>query len=281
MATRKKEETSKEVATKQGAGAVAAYDFGDDAGSGYENQTRDDQMIPFLNVLQGLSPQCGEDGLDGARPGMLHDSATDELYSGKGGVLFLPCFTQQMYCEWTPREQGGGLVAQHQPGSEYVERAMREAGTRFGKIRTSEGTDLVQTFYVFGLLVNPDTRAGGPMALALASTKIKPYRGWMTRLGKFMVQTSNGGKVRPPLFAHFTKITTREETRASGKSYNVVFTPAIDGDVLKSLVPPNDPLFLEAKALKELVEQGQAKADVSGGHSRDEDDADSDGKTPF
>jgi hypothetical protein len=35
----------------------AVLDFGDDAELGYENQNNEDVSIPFLNILQGLSPQ--------------------------------------------------------------------------------------------------------------------------------------------------------------------------------------------------------------------------------
>lgn len=39
---------------------VVAHDYGVDAGAGFENQTSEDYAIPFIGVLQALSPQVGD-----------------------------------------------------------------------------------------------------------------------------------------------------------------------------------------------------------------------------
>lgn len=271
MATAKKKEEAKEVAVIEEAGAVGALDYGDDAGSGFENQTSADVLIPFLNVLQALSPACqGEDST--ARPGMIQDSATGETYSGKRGLLFVPAMTQHLFNEWTPRDAGGGLVGTFLPGDEAVERAMKHSKTRIGKIKSENGTEFVETFNIYGVVADEDRSPVGMAVISCSSTKIKPYRQLMTRLQKFTV-LSGGRKILPPLFAHLLRLKTTEEKRPAGVSYNWVFEGAVDNDLAKGLLSPNDPCFLQAKKCKELVLEGKVRTEGGGSSEDGEDNA--------
>lgn len=271
MGTRTAQKT--DVAVQEAAGAVgAALDYGDDFGGGFKGQTSDDQMIPFIEVLQGLSPKCLEEDSD-ARPGMLRDTATDEIYSGKTGILFVPACTQHVVCEWRPRDAGGGLVGRHEPHGQAHRAAEALSRNANGKVVNAEGNEMQETFYVYGIVCDDEATPIGAAVIGCASTKIKPYRGWMTRLNKFMVQTPNGGKAKPPLFAHLTRVTTIGEKRAKGDSYNLVFSAATENDLMKSLLPRNHPAFIAAKELCASVEAGKATAD-KGGDTKNED-------TPF
>ena len=91
------------------------HDYGEQAGAGYEGTTTDDFAIPYLNLLQAMSPEVAEDGskLEGASAGMMVNSVTKELYDGKKGLVFVPCSTSHVFVEWRPRDSGGGIVARH------------------------------------------------------------------------------------------------------------------------------------------------------------------------
>ena len=59
--------------------------FGDDA-KGFENMTQDDLALPFVRILGQLSPQVTDGDakyIDGAKPGMIYNTVTSELYDGK------------------------------------------------------------------------------------------------------------------------------------------------------------------------------------------------------
>ena len=92
-----------ELAKKEEAGALAlpgGYNYGDDAGSGWENTGTEDFTIPFLAILQSMSPQVQEteaEFIEGAKAGMLINTATQELYDGKEGVELVPCYTQHLF----------------------------------------------------------------------------------------------------------------------------------------------------------------------------------------
>lgn len=265
---------------KKGATAVAEYaDYGDDLDQGFEGQTSSDYSIPFIAVLQQMSPQVADPrdgGVEGCKPGMLLNTVTGEVWDGREGTEFVPAMTQHVFVEWVPREKGGGMVGRHEIDSDVV-RSARNSSGEFGKLKTREGNDLIETYYVYGVLCTPEGEPAENAIMAFTSTKIKIYKHFNTRVGFFMVPTPNG-KRRPPLFSHLVKITSVKEKNNKGEFYNFVLSPA-GGDVAKSLMSGSDPRYQAGKEVKGMVESGQAKADLSSQQSgRDSEDSN---KAPF
>ena len=68
-----------EIKAKQ-SGSVAL--FGDDLSKGFENMTQEDIALPFVRILGQLSPQVTEGDakyIDGAKPGMIYNTVTNEV----------------------------------------------------------------------------------------------------------------------------------------------------------------------------------------------------------
>lgn len=248
-------EVSHAPAEKTGTTNLATMDYGDLAGAGFQNQTQEDIGIPFLGILQGLSPQM--ETVEGAKLGKLINTITNDLYDGKTGVGFVPAVTQHVYVEWVPRDNGGGFVGLHELDSEVVTKARAEGG-RFGKITLPNGNELLETFYVYGLLVRPDG-AVEQSVIAFTSTKIKAYRGWMAKARLVQIVVPGKKPQNPPLFAHRFRLTTVKEKNKEGEYYN--FSVAWDGaDALAARLAPSDPLFQEAYQMMKSVSSGSTKA---------------------
>jgi len=240
--------TKKDAVTKKQTTALAVHEYGDDVGSGFENQTSADIAIPFLNLLQPLSPQV----VDGdAKPGTFVNSVTEENLGTE--VIFVPATTDRCFVEWTPREQGGGFVGRHEVGDAVIAGSTPHP-IKGGVLVTPAGNDLIETFYVYG--VDGD---GLPLVVAFNSTKIKVYRKWQARLRMHLIQTANG-KINPPLFANKSVITSEKTTNEKGTFYNFIISGAVDGDLGKSLLPTTDELYLAAKGMGALVSAGTATA---------------------
>lgn len=244
---------------------LAAYNYGDMAQKGYENMTQQDSLIPFISILQALSPQVTQgtpEYIEGARTGQLFNTVTKEVIDGQHGILFIPCTTQHVFTEWRPRAAGGGFVGQHSPESDIV-RAAVEASEKFGKYshQTEQGAnDLVETFYMFGMQVDENLQIVSPVVIAITGTKIKPY--------KQIITTLRMCKVRAPLFANVLRITTAIDKNAKGVFGNFVFKP-YKGDVIASLLPPQvegrpNPLLEAGKKLNDEINAGRMHADTSG-----------------
>lgn len=260
---------------------VAAEGYGAYEGRGFQNQTQEDIAIPFVNVLQAMSPEVQGDGIDGAKPGMLINSVTQELYDE---VYFVPAITQHVFVEWVPRDQGGGIVATHALDSDVVKQA-KAASTSFGKYKVGEN-DLVETYYLFGVLSNEAGDALGMALMAFTSTKIKAYKAIMGRLNACQIRLADGRRVNPPLFAHCLRISTRQQKNTKGTFYVPVIEPAVVGEdglpnVLASLISPEDLRFQMAAECEKLVDAGRAVADEKSQAGEPAPQQDSEEELPF
>ena len=242
-----------------------AYDYGDYKHAGFEGTKITDLSIPFMNVLQPMSPEVVDEKVPGSRAGDLLNSVTQEIM--KQPLIVIPVFKEAAVVEWVPRNKGGGLVGRHELDSEmYREAIAKNGGSRIppkdaeGKripFKSPAGNDLVETYYVYCLILDEEGKeTEGYCVLSFSSTKIKVHKDWMTSM-----YTIKGA---PPLFANRCAISTVRETRESGTSYNYRITP-MSGNWRESLIPPNtedgSALLKEAKDFADMIEQGLARAD--------------------
>ena len=118
---------SKEV-MKKGSGSVAL--FADDVASGFDNMTQDDLALPYVRILGQLSAQVNEgDGkyIEGAKPGMIYNNVTHEIFDGKKGIKVVPCYYKKDYPEKSDKGDGNPLtVATHLPNSPIIKTGKRE-----------------------------------------------------------------------------------------------------------------------------------------------------------
>lgn len=253
----KTESKTTDVAVKEQNTAMAEYGaYADYAGAGFENQTSDDYSIPFLQILQALSPQLQEN--DSLRQGMILNTVTGEVWDGKKGIAFVPATTQHVYVEWKPRDAGGGFVGIHEVNSDLVNHA-KAASAEYGKYNTPDGNELIETFYVYGIALDDDGNASEAV-LAFSSTKIKKYKGWMTKAKTIQIPLPDGRRIPAPLFAHRYRLKTVSEKNNKGQFFNWDAI-AFDGEnAQQARLLPDDPLFQSAVNIKSMIEQGKARA---------------------
>ena len=253
----KTESTTTDVAVKEQNTAMAEYGaYADYAGAGFENQTSDDYSIPFLQILQALSPQLQEN--DSLRQGMILNTVTGEVWDGKKGIAFVPATTQHVYVEWKPRDAGGGFVGIHEVNSDLVNHA-KAASSEYGKYSTPDGNELIETFYVYGIALDDDGNASEAV-LAFSSTKIKKYKGWMTKAKTIQIPLPDGRRIPAPLFAHRYRLKTVSEKNNKGQFFNWDAITFDGENAQQARLLPDDPLFQSAVNIKSMIEQGKARA---------------------
>jgi hypothetical protein len=235
------------------------FDYGEYAGVGFEDTGKDDYSIPFLAVLQQMSPEL--ETMEAAKAGMLINSVTQDLFKGSEGITFVPCARIHQFVEWVPRTQGGGLVGMHEPGSDVVVAAKeRNAGGDFGKL-SHNGNDLIETYYVYGLHVVSEDEFY-PVCVTFSSTKIKKYKAMMTKANMVQIKLPNGRRVNAPLFAHTYSLKTVSEKNNKGSFHNFDINFSA-GNATGSRIPTASDLFQSAVSLNKMVMSGAAKADYS------------------
>lgn len=255
-------------------------DLGHDAGAGMEGADKDSFAIPFLGVLQKISPQCDEAEakyIEGAKGGQLFNTVTQQLYDGKEGVVFIPCAFQRRFLRWGPRggENSGfkgeflpEAVAEMRQHGEVVEHEGRlYFPLENGKVDEKKCDRLSDTRNHFGIVYDPETGSAMQVLLSLGSTQIKKSKQLMAMLSAVKVQGPKG-LVTPPTWSNMVRITTVPESNDKGSWYGVKIAP--EGFV------PNRDLYDMGKAFHDLIAAGEATIDYNqadaGSASSDEGD---------
>lgn len=256
-------------AEQQQAGTdMAVYEgYEADRGAGFENQTAEDISVPFIEVLQAQSPEVMVE--DGPKAGTFINRTTGEIFSGKEGVAFIPAVTSHVVVEWVPREKGGGIVGTYDLDDPLIVKVRNEQP--LGKYtHPTNGNDLIETFYVYGLFIPPDGSAPHPAVLAFSSTRIKAYKDWMFRARSIVIALPDGRKLtKLPLFSHQYRLTTVAQENTKGKWSGLLVK--FNGDNAEAArIAPNADLYVMAKGLCEDVNAGRKKADLANAGTREE-----------
>jgi len=204
---------NKEIAEKKATPIVTFDDNLLVGGTGLEEMTTEDFAIPFIRVLQPLSPQVQkQDGkyVAGASAGDLYNTVTDEVYDGEKGISIVPCAYTKKYLEWIPREKGGGLVNPNHDISILSKCVRDEVTNRF---ITPDGNEIVETAQFFILVLEDEPQQA---VLAFTSTQLGVARKWSTMLRMARVQNNKGVSVGAPMFAYTYKLTTNTQSNEKG-----------------------------------------------------------------
>jgi hypothetical protein len=200
-----------EVAVKQPTALVAfTDDMMADAGLGFENVSANDVAIPYLKVLQALSPELrGVTKVAGAEEGLIINTVTGVLMKE---IRVIPCAFKKSYVEWTPREAGGGLV------KEWTEDKILEKTKKNERNQDvlANGNLIVTTAYHYVLILS---EGGFERALiAMSSTQLKKSRRWLGQMMALQVKVGDKSFTPPP-FSHSYHLGTGMETKDTNSWY--------------------------------------------------------------
>lgn len=240
---------------KQKSAPLATPDLLGDAHLGFENADKESYSIPFLTILQTNSPQCDEDDgayVKGAKAGSFFNTATQEVYSGKDGVLIIPCYYNRSFVEWVPRDEGGGFRGQHSPESIELTKLERDDS---GKFVLTNGNHLADTRYHFCMLLTDE--GPRPVVISMTSTQIKASKNWMTAMRDRRARHPETNALVPvPMMANIWHMisVTQSNDKGNWKGFKIEFDHMIE-------IPGEQDLFLMAKEFHHQVATGQAKAE--------------------
>ena len=231
--------------------------FGDDVSKGFENMTQDDMAVPFVRILGQLSPQVTQGDakyIDSAKPGMIYNTVTNELYDGKVGIKVIPCYYKKDYPEWSDRGDGPGApVAIHLPNSPVIATGKRDGS----KIRLPNGNYLEETasYYV---MVQSKTGAYTPALITMKSTQLNVSKKWNSMMKTIQMADGKGGFAIPPMHGVVYNLASTLQKNDKGSWYGWVVT------MDRILDQADKTLYLSAKDFRGNVSKGnvQTKADV-------------------
>jgi hypothetical protein len=136
---------------------------------GFEQMTFNTQAIPFIRLLQDISPQLKPSKyIEGAEAGMFFNTVTKQLYAAPLRVIVGKF--DRLYLEWHASTRGK-LIATHDPA--YVEMNPHKfARDNKGVLRNLETSGVVQETYTY-YVVLPDFVEEGICIITLSSTNLK------------------------------------------------------------------------------------------------------------
>ena len=259
---------------EQTANLPAVIDYGADAGGGLDNISREELAIPFFTILQTNSPQVDPNEaayIKGAAAGDFINLGTGEIFKS---LEMVPAHRDHNFVEKVPRTQGGGFVAIHAKDSDMVV-ALKEKQSRFGKLTTPAGTEIQETFYLYGLFREPDG-VWQKAVIRFKSTQIKFYQTFMGLVASIEYPNKEGKMIQPALWAHRWKVTTRPDSNKKGKFFSISITPAEERvagkyPLIKSRLAPDDPVYLQGKEFYDLIKAGRVSVKHDDGNTDNTD----------
>ena len=208
----------KQVAPKQSFSiASVAEDLGE---KGFENMGAKDLALPFLKVLGQLSPQVTQgdpEFIADARPGMIFNSVTKDLFDGQKGIEIVPCYYKLEYLEWPDRQEGANAPVNTYPAdSDILSQTTRDDQNLD---RLPNGNYVQETASHFVLRVENGT----PQETALMSMKAtqrKKSKMWNSMMRSIKIKRSDGrGFYTPGMFTQRYLLTIVLEKNAKGSWY--------------------------------------------------------------
>jgi len=192
----------------------------EDAGMGLENIGAEDVKIPFLRILQDLSPQVkeGRPGyVQGAKPGMIINSVSKKLYDGKTGINVLRCFYKREYVEWQDRGTGQGAPVNTYPvDHDIIHTTKKDAA---GKDRLPNGNYLANTANHYVLMLS-DNNIVESALIAMSSSQLVKSREWNTMITSNKHTKKDGTIIKPPTFSHIYTLKTISQSNSKGEFFN-------------------------------------------------------------
>jgi hypothetical protein len=240
---------AKALTKKESEQALAAYGY--DASASHDELDGDSYAIPRIAIIEALSPELDEstpEYLPEAKRGQLCNRVMGEMYSD--GLMIIPVKRRRVYLEWTPRNEGGGFVAEHNTteGDDLLAQCTR---SEKNVDITPNGTELhnVLEFYVLASADKGETFA--PAIISMSRTRMAEGKKWNLRIDNFM---KDGKKIAP--MAQVYELSTAKRDNPEGVSY--VFKVGT-GTFLPEAVANHAAVFAQAKGFLDAVDSGAAK----------------------
>ena len=218
-----------------------------DAGVGLENITTDDMQIPFIRIIQALSPQLQKDDplyIKGAEQGDIFNTVSQEVYKQDEGVIVVPAFFEKKFLEFQLRSSGGGFVRELAADDKDIAMTNREGTIEM----LPNGNELVRTHQHLVIAMSADGTIA-PSVLDMKKTQLKVSRRWNTL--KNSARLPSGALM--PIYGTAWQLTTVLEANDQGKWFNYKL------DRINDVTPEIEKMMLEARNMYQGVAKGEVK----------------------
>tara|TARA_B100000575_G_scaffold134243_1_gene106960 strand:+ start:66 stop:842 length:777 start_codon:yes stop_codon:yes gene_type:complete len=218
-----------------------------DSGIGLENITTEDMQIPFIRIIQALSPQLQKDDplyIKGAEQGDIFNTVSQEIYKQDEGVTLVPAFFEKKFLEFQLRSSGGGFVRELAADDKDITMTSREGTIEM----LPNGNELVRTHQHLVIAKSADGTIA-PSVLDMKKTQLKVSRRWNTLKNSARLPS----RALMPIYGTAWQLTTVLEANDQGKWFNYKL------DRIHDITPEIENMMLEARNMYQGVSKGEVK----------------------
>ena len=236
------------VTVRNSAGALSSNLFEADANKGSQNIAQDDLALPFLKVLGHLSPEINKEHakyIEGAQPGMIINTVSNQLFDGAKGIDVLPVFYKRQYIEWQDRGASMGAPVNIYEASDSLPKTQR---SKDNKDRMANGNYLETTASHFVILLG-DTPTTA--LISMKATQLKVSRKWNSLMMGLKMQGKNG-LFTPPTYSHIYTLKAVQMSNDKGTWFG--WDVSLKGPIQDKSV------YEVAKNFSERVNKGEVQA---------------------
>lgn len=245
----------------------------------------DDLLIPRLQLAQKMSPELDENDakyIDGIKAGNFFNSVSREIYTE---FDVIPCHSRTSYTEWVPRDQGGGLVAEHDADSRDVKSAethVSDDGKRKDIMQSGNELVIADEFYAFIVKEDGDYE---PVLISMKSSQRKVAKRWRTLISMNKARNPKTNQLQSvAIYSTLWKLTSVTEANKNNDKYSNFAVQKIG-----PITADKQDLYHAAKQFRESIIAGEVKAvqeeDVSSSKTTDGNQSvpplDKDDEIPF
>jgi hypothetical protein len=245
-----------ELAKKEDSELAVSGAFEQDADQGFEEASKDDYALPFLKLLQKMSPEVDEDDgayIEGAKAGMFMDSVSNVLYAQP---VVIPVHFTKSVLMFIPRVDGGGFqgeISMQEAEKILGVNSMRDAqrNDKGHIMHPDENWQMVETSTHY-VLYEAAPGSWVPSVIGLSSTQLKHSRKWMTAMQQLKFDRADGtGKFTPPMWASMYQLGSTQESNDKGTWSGLTFA--------RQGTPEDANVIAQAKAFREAIVSGKAE----------------------
>lgn len=189
-------------------------DMAEFAGEGMDSIGTEDMQIPFLRILQPLSPEVQKGDskfIKGASAGDLFNTVTGQIWDGDEGVVVIPCGYTVKYLEFGLRESGGGFMGEVPSNHPDIGNTTRNGSAEI----LPSGNELVRSAQHLVLIVDTGTGHTQQAICDMKKTQLKVSRRWNTQMRMVQYEGPNG-LFNPPMWGTAWRLTVISESNDKG-----------------------------------------------------------------
>jgi len=201
-----------QIAKRENAGPLATNVFEADAGQGITNIKQEDLALPFLKVLGQLSPEVNKRDakhVEGAQPGMIINTVTNDLYDGEKGIEVLPVYYKRQQIEWQDRGESKGAPVHIYDAGDDIPKTTRDKSFKY---RLANGNYLENTVSHFVVLLGKTPTTA---LISMKATQLKISRKWNSMMMGLKMPGKNG-LFTPPTYSHIYRLKTVQQSNDKG-----------------------------------------------------------------